>query len=151
MVFFLSSYTNMLQSLANLNWWHTLKTERWRTAPALWDRIMHTAQIKIKFEKGDYGNANIQSLTQYADRGMQIYSGHASAEGRVQTIPTCSFGARQLLNKLKRLSDRPNECSMSKQILEMHVEPFYQSKTTSCQWGYAQQRETASLQMLTHE
>lgn len=151
MVFFLSSYTNMLQSLANLNWWHTLKTERWRTAPALWDRIMHTAQIKIKFEKGDYGNANIQSLTQYADRGMQIYSGHARAEGRVQTIPTCSFWARQLLNKLKRLSDRPNECSMSKQILEMHVEPFYQSKTTSCQWGYAQQRETASLQMLTHE
>lgn len=52
---------------------------------------MHTAQIKIKFEKGDYGNANIQSLTQYADRGMQIYSGHARAEGRVQTIPTCSF------------------------------------------------------------
>lgn len=112
---------------------------------------MHTAQIKIKFEKGDYGNAKIQSLTQYADRGMQIYSGHARAEGRVQTIPTCSFGARQLLNKLKRLSDQPNECSMSKQILEMHVKPFYQSKTTSCQWGYAQQRETASLQMLTHE
>ena len=30
---------------------------------------MHIAQIKIKFEKGDYDNANIQSLTQYANRG----------------------------------------------------------------------------------
>lgn len=81
---------------------------------------MYIGRIGSKSDQGNDTNANVHWEL---EEGCK-FTVATLVPGDMRTIPTCLFGTRLLLNKYKGLSDLLTECSTSREISEMHVEPF---------------------------